>query len=114
MSEHVEKFVGGDEIIVPFLIDAAGTIVDLSGCTVTVEVHVRGRLTADIATVSVHTNAPQPASGDGEQAAHGLVRIVEEKSELLPLGRVSFYRLQVVNSSGVTMHTERTWLERLQ
>lgn len=104
-------FNGGDEIRQPFLIEAAGTIVDLSGCTLTAEVWWRGAKRIDL-TPDIFELAPEAAEDEADQTSHGMFVLTEEQTSTIPLGRIAFVRYVVVAPTGVTMSTGPTYLER--
>lgn len=89
-------FAPGSEIIQPFLIVAEATIVNIAGGTVTAEVLVFGAASFSPA-VEIEDAAPAP---EVDQQPHGVVRITEEQTALIPDGAL----LRVIyTQNGVTM-----------
>lgn len=89
-------FVPGSEIIQPFLVLAEATIVNIAGGTVTAEVLAFGAV-AFRPAVDIEEVAPAP---ELDQRPHGVVRITEEQTALIPDGAL----LRVIYvQAGVTM-----------
>lgn len=116
MSSAV-KFVGGDEVVEPFLIESSeGNIIDLSGLTVTGSIWWRGKsriaLTV-IAGIEIENLFPARNNDPDLQEPHGNIRLSEVQTALIPYGRISSLRMRVVTPDSVTMSSYLAPLERV-
>lgn len=110
------EFVGGDDVIEPFLIEKTdGTIQDLTGTYLSGVVAWRGRnrITLSVGSELLITNmAPARAVVDADQIPHGHFRLTELQTILIPEGQIALLRLTVVEG-GVTMSTYNYPLKRV-
>lgn len=107
-----EPFRPGDTVRLPFLVAAAGAIVNISDGIVSAV--VKGRAASRELTVgdgiTILDPAPMPAADGVEQAPHGIVTLDGDLTAELPLGRLTTLTVFFTNSAGVRMHTPPIWL----
>jgi hypothetical protein len=113
----VLKFVGGDEVIEPFLIeDSDGNILDLADMTVTGSVRWRdlSRIALGVGTgIEIINNRPDRSSDPSTQEPHGFFTLSELQTISIPFGQVSSLRIKAVSSGVVTMSSFLVAMERI-
>lgn len=115
------RFVGGDEIVVPFLLETTdGDIVDLATVTFMRSSGVWWRGLPRIPILRgfgievTNENPPRAAEGD-EQEPHGVIRLVEDTTDDIPFGQIASLRLVVFRTAdGITESSEFAPLDRIR
>lgn len=113
------RFVGGDEVIEPFLLEATdGEIIDLTEMQpITGGVWWRGRQRIDLtvgAGIEITNVRPARAASEATQTPHGKVTLTEVQSRLIPFGQIASLRLVAVRAiDTITMSTYFAPLERI-
>lgn len=111
------KFVGGDEVIEPFLIDdSEGNILDLAGMTITGAVWWRGKARIALAVgtgIEIINNLPDRSSDPNTQEPHGFFSLSEPQTDSIPFGQVSSLRIKAVTAEIVTISSYLIALERV-
>lgn len=108
------SFVGGDEIIEPFLLENSdGEIFDLTGMTVSGGIWWRERERMPLtvgAGLGIEITSLLPPD---VQTPHGFIRLTEAQTALIPQGQVASIRVVAVSGDAVTMSSYFYPLERI-
>lgn len=113
------RFVGGDEVIEPFLLEATdGEILDLTEMqpiTGGVWWHGRQRIAlTEGAGIEIENVRPARAASGATQTPHGRITLSEAQSILIPFGQIASLRLIAVRAiDTVTMSSYFAPLERI-
>lgn len=114
------RFVGGDEVIEAFVLTHTdGSIVDLATVefTMTAGVWWRGRVRIALALddgIEISNQHPALAGADEDQVPHGIFRLSETRTLLIPFGQIAALRIAVIRSlDSVTMSSYFAPLERI-
>lgn len=111
--------VGGDEIVEPFVLKRTdGAILDLSLVNISGGVWWRRRLQIELAVddgIEIEDEHPPLAAVGEDQIPHGNIRIIEDRSILIPLGLIANLRLvAVTKADAVTMSTYFVPIKRIR